>query len=674
MKHLLLLSSILLLSQILFAQNITVNCDIDANTTWDADTVFVDNTINVLNNITLTVSPGVIVMFNDFYPINIQGSIISQGTETETILYSVIDTTGYSTFSHTGWDGFLFDNEDDSMSDNDTSRFSYCEFSYGKETNDNDGGGAIKIVQFNKVLIDNCIFHHNFSIEDGGALNLKYESVSTITDCVFHHNFANRGGGAINIGCYYNDTIFNQPVIKNCIFENNVSNYTNSDIRYGGGAMKISGYSNALIENCSFKFNHSKTQGGAMIISGYATPFIVNNIFYENTAIHNGGAIAMKYYANAYIINNNIMNNISGNFGGGLSVSCANDSLLFINNIVGDNQDFYDSYPSIYLSEPYDDKEKIGGDENMVFRNNDIQGGLNQYSNIIKLDNIDTNPLCIDITNGDMRLPCNSPCMDAGLDTTDYMPKVDFIGENHLINGAYDIGAYETQMPDEANLEDEIDICDGEILSINAGYQEDVSYLWNTEETSQIIEVSETDEYSVTITNSYLCSVYDSIEITVNPLPEIDLGLDMNMYNNEIQTLNAGSGFKSYLWNTEETTASIDIDGSIVSIGTHEYWVEVENEFSCTARDTIKVSINNWGNINNNNFAFNVYPNPSNGIINIEAIGATVRIYDLNGRLIREEILNDKISNIDLTDQGKGIYMMSIYNDNKISNMRIVIQ
>ena len=50
-------------------------------------------------------------------------------------------------------------------------------------------------------------------------------------------------------------------------------------------------------------------------------------------------------------------------------------------------------------------------------------------------------------------------------------------------------------------------------------------------------------------------------------------------------TLDAGSGFVSYLWNTGSSTSSITID----TIGF--FWVEVFNEFGCSTIDSIIVGL-----------------------------------------------------------------------------------
>lgn len=572
------------------AQNITVGGDITADISWDADTVFVDDTVRVLDDITLTVPAGTKVFFNDFYPILVEGTILSEGTTTDTILYSVLDTTGYSEYSHTGWDGFRFIGETDIANDNDTSRFAYCIFEYAIETEDSFGGAAIRFNGYSKANIEHCVFRYNFGYENGGAINMQNEAVVDITYCDFNNNFAGQSGGAISFGCSTDEEYFDQPVVSYCTFTNNSSNNLD-DAYYGGGAIQIAGYYNTLVKNCLFTENHSESQGGALTCAGYAVPYIVNNVFVANSSIHNGGAIGVKYYASPYIINNTFLFNTSQAAGGAMSVGCDNDSLLFANNICRNN--IAASSQEIYI-----DTE----DEFMHFTNNNIAGGLDAYTSIIQTNNIDADPMFIDMMSGDIRLKCGSPCVNTALDTTEYIPETDILGLERLVDGMYDMGALESQLP-------------------------------------------------------------------VMP----DLGPDFTMYDNETQTLDAGTDYESYLWNTTEETQTIEIDGALVGSGTYDYWVEVTNEYECAVRDSIVVTIDHYNSIAENNQSVGIYPNPNNGRFEIRAMDANVIIIDMKGSVIREFHVNNQ-KMVDLSMENKGIYFIEIQSEQGNETHKLIVQ
>lgn len=529
----LILISICLFAYYANAQNYIVshiNDTIDTSIAWAYDTVFVDTSLTILDDVTLFIEPGSKIVFRGFHKIKVEGTIQSIGTPTDSIIYTVDDTTGYHIYDHTGWDGIEFDNETGSMADNDTSCFKYCGFYFGynKDNDWDEGtGGAIKLRYNAFASFVNCRFAYNTTLQWGGAIGLLFDATALIDSCSFLYNIAvyngnYNGGGAIAIGCQNDYELFDQTIISNCYFFRNASFHdTNADEeRYGGGAIKISGYSDALVKNCVFTENYSTTQGGAMIISGYAQPYIINNLFVNNSADHNGGAVAIKYYAGGYHINNTVVSNNSGNYGGAYSIGCVNDSCFFANNILSGNTD-EGGYAHFYIDTP---------DEDMQFYHNNMEGGFGLYEAlVISVNNINLDPLWMDPVGGDFRLACGSPCIDYGIDVDTLLSEIslDIIGVPRLVNGAYDVGAYETQLPIPVNLGDDMEICDNETLILDAG-ADYTSYLWSTSEDTQTIEIETEDTYSVTVANEYLCESSDDIYVVVNESPNPVAGEDDN--------------------------------------------------------------------------------------------------------------------------------------------------
>lgn len=128
-------------------------------------------------------------------------------------------------------------------------------------------------------------------------------------------------------------------------------------------------------------------------------------------------------------------------------------------------------------------------------------------------------------------------------------------------------------------------ICNGNSITLDAGAGAS-SYSWNTGETTQTITVDTSGTYSVTITNAAGCSGFDSILVTVNANPTVDLGGDTTICEGESITLDAGAGADSYLWNTGDSTQTITVDTE------GAYSVVVTNAAGCFATDTIEVEIN----------------------------------------------------------------------------------
>lgn len=75
-----------------------------------------------------------------------------------------------------------------------------------------------------------------------------------------------------------------------------------------------------------------------------------------------------------------------------------------------------------------------------------------------------------------------------------------------------------------------------------------------------------------------------SNDTTINtwPKPNVNLGADIETPDESV-ILDAGEGFASYLWKTNETTQTIEVAAN------GDYWVEVSDENGCTNRDTVNV-------------------------------------------------------------------------------------
>ncbi|MBN2778239.1 MAG: PKD domain-containing protein [Bacteroidales bacterium] len=118
------------------------------------------------------------------------------------------------------------------------------------------------------------------------------------------------------------------------------------------------------------------------------------------------------------------------------------------------------------------------------------------------------------------------------------------------------------------------------------------TYLWNNSSVSQTVFVDQTGEYSVTITGGNSCIISDTVNVTVNPLPDIYLGNDTALCVGEIYVLHAGEGFESYLWNDLSNAENMSV------VETGNYFVEVGNSYDCYSTDSIYVSFNSNPEVN----------------------------------------------------------------------------
>ncbi|MCE2789180.1 MAG: hypothetical protein LW630_04625, partial [Saprospiraceae bacterium] len=86
------------------------------------------------------------------------------------------------------------------------------------------------------------------------------------------------------------------------------------------------------------------------------------------------------------------------------------------------------------------------------------------------------------------------------------------------------------------------------------------------------------------------CEVRKSVNITVNPLPVVDLGADKKLCEGDaLPLLNAGAGNTSYTWTLNG--AALSTAQSVTADKSGTYAVTVKNQFGCEKSDDLVVTI-----------------------------------------------------------------------------------
>jgi len=115
--------------------------------------------------------------------------------------------------------------------------------------------------------------------------------------------------------------------------------------------------------------------------------------------------------------------------------------------------------------------------------------------------------------------------------------------------------------------------------------------LWSNGATTPSITVGPSapdTKYWVEITSEYGCTASDTVTLTLNPSPEVDLGPDKLICEGGTLTLDAGPDGTSYFWNTGHNTREITVEEDGI------YTVLVTNSFGCMATDTITVVVDGY--------------------------------------------------------------------------------
>ncbi len=205
-------------------------------------------------------------------------------------------------------------------------------------------------------------------------------------------------------------------------------------------------------------------------------------------------------------------------------------------------------------------------------------------------------------------------------------------------------------------------------------------YSWNPggAATSSITTglISSTTSYTLTVTDGCGTIDTDVATVTINPLPVVNLGPNI-VQPNPPAMLDAGAGFSSYLWSTGAVTQTINVNTN----GT--YWVTVTDANGCSDSDTIQVNFTSGINNPDGSIAtVSYYPNPSNGIINMNIQGflgkeLRMEVTDIEGRILRNyvygQVTETFLQEIDLSTLRAGTYLIVLRSNDDVYTHRIVI-
>jgi len=312
----------------------------DVYGTWEIaqSPYIIDGDITIPNDSTLVVQPGVKVEFQGHFSLTVLGRLLAIGTETDSILFTINDTTGFSDPDTTlgGWYGIRFV---DTPLNNDSSKIVHCCLEYSKAYGSVwhlNAGGAICILQFGKVLISNCLIRNNSAGSStdhppiGGGLYL-FKSDVIVRNNTFLNNRAH-SGGAIFFDA-------SNPVFVNNIIENNFAVYgggismggdcaptfTNDQIlnnvaESNGGGLHFSKSSMVMCDHLTVKGNKAIWGGGIGVGGGEL--WATDCLFKENRAELWGGGVAGDF-ATLHISNSTFEQNTSNWGSGGLHLDHA---------------------------------------------------------------------------------------------------------------------------------------------------------------------------------------------------------------------------------------------------------------------------------------------------------------------------------------------------------------
>ena len=327
---------------------------------------------------------------------------------------------------------------------------------------------------FAELVLTDCFFSANTAFSNGGAVcnfGRNGNAGGTYTDCTFDANTAVFGAAVYNNGTVGGTS---SPQIVNCDFVNGLG--TNE-----GGAVYNNGFqgdASPLFSRCRFYGNTADGSGGALFnngVNGIASPRIDRCDFRNNAVVDYGAAIYNfgKTMGNSSpVITNSLFYKNSATSAGAvysLGSEFGNANPLFTNCTFVDNTASVGG--AIYANGSDSTGTSAPVVTNCIFQGNEAPTGhifraisatiTVRYSALDVSDcaaawtGIDGNLVCestvlynvdpqfADAPALDFRLAAGSPLIDAGLNVPDQTGAFDLNGNDRIVDGTVDLGAYE---------------------------------------------------------------------------------------------------------------------------------------------------------------------------------------------------------------------------------------
>lgn len=181
-----------------------------------------------------------------------------------------------------------------------------------------------------------------------------------------------------------------------------------------------------------------------------------------------------------------------------------------------------------------------------------------------------------------------------------------------------------------------------------------------------------------------------SIDVTFNIDPSTNLVLDLTtsgpsavIDSGETITLNATTGFDSYLWSTGDATPSVNLTPTATTV----YTVTATDAFGCQQTDNLEVEVlavedsipddtTGIANIGYNDARLQIYPNPAKGSFQIVLVQLSndsyAEVMDITGKRVWSQPLQSLNNSITL-DAPKGLYIVKVVSGNTIMTRKLLI-
>lgn len=216
--------------------------------------------------------------------------------------------------------------------------------------------------------------------------------------------------------------------------------------------------------------------------------------------------------------------------------------------------------------------------------------------------------------------------------------------------------------------------CSGNQLILKSPLNGSYEWMGNPARDEDTLWVSGAGTYFLHFTDQNGCSDIDSIEVSLYPNPSINLGADTIICIGDTLTLDAGSGYASYLWSDNSNGQTL----KVFAKGT--YNVLVTSNQGCEGFDEIVVDTTTCTNSMDQLqlSGLKIYPVPAMEILHIEWPSAdqqlSITLLDLSGKVLLDKSIEagNNSSILSVEDLKAGIYVLRVQQGDRLAQIKVL--
>jgi PKD repeat protein len=209
------------------------------------------------------------------------------------------------------------------------------------------------------------------------------------------------------------------------------------------------------------------------------------------------------------------------------------------------------------------------------------------------------------------------------------------------------------------------------------------SYAWTPNFINQNIDTitvnpQNSTNYSVTVTDQNGCITAASTAVIISPAPVAGF-TSANLPTLEVGFTNTSTNATTYAWDFGDGFTSNQanpIHGYFTS-GSFTVTLIATNADGCDDTTSMTIQAQTTG-LDELTSAFVLYPNPTNGLLNIQNVNhtnGTIQLFSTTGTLVLQTSLTSSNTQLDVTNLNRGVYFLQITNEfGQSSTHRVVKQ